>query len=123
MAKLLKHLCSRWDEGLAVLRAAEKDVAPSRRRELQRDNNVAWMVGYYYRSYANTLEFYGSRDGNDLASMKRFAANEIKETEEALRVVRSDSRIGWEAELQYFYRPQDVLERLISLDAVISPPE
>jgi hypothetical protein len=33
--------------------------------------------------------------------------------------VNADSRLGWEAELQYFYRPLDVLERLLSLDAIV----
>lgn len=55
--------------------------------------------------------------------MKRIAGEEIKNTEEAFRLVRADSRLGWEAELQYFYRPADVLERLISIDAVLQPPE
>ena len=49
-------------------------------------------------------------------------AEEIRNTEEAFRRVRADSRFGWEPELQYFYRPLDVLERLISLDAVIDEP-
>ena len=46
---------------------------------------------------------------------------ELKTTEEALRKVNADSRLGWEAELQYFYRPSDVMERLLSLDAVVEP--
>ena len=121
MAKLLRHLCERWDEGLADLRAAEKRATGERRKQLKRDNDVAWMVGYYYRAYANTLEFYGARDAGDAKNMKRFAEDEIKHTEQALRFVRADSRIGWEAELQYFYRPSDVLERLISLDALVEP--
>jgi hypothetical protein len=45
----------------------------------------------------------------------------LKATEQAFRLVRADSRFGWELELQYFYRPLDVLERLISLDAVMEP--
>ncbi len=121
MMKLLRHLCSRWDDGLQDLRKSIAKAPPERRRAAERDLGVAWMVGYYYRTYANALEFYGARDGGDLVSMKRHAAADLKETTEAFRLVRSDSRLGWEAELQYFYRPQDVLEKLISLDAIIAP--
>ena len=32
-----------------------------------------------------------------------------------------EGRLGWEAELQYFYRPSDVIERLLSLDAIVDP--
>jgi len=120
MTKLLRHLCDRWDEGLKDLREVV-ERSGARRKMAERDFAVAWMVGYYWRAYANALEFYKARDANDVAGMKRIAAEELKATEQAFRFVRSDSRFGWELELQYFYRPSDVLERLISLDAVLSP--
>jgi hypothetical protein len=81
------------------------------------------MVSYTYRAYANALRFYGARDGGDVANMRRIAGEEIPHTEEALRRVNADSRLGWEAELQYFYRPMDVLERLLSLDAITDAPK
>ncbi|MEP6663351.1 MAG: hypothetical protein ABJC04_06760, partial [Verrucomicrobiota bacterium] len=120
MMKLLRHLCDRWDDGLKDLREVVKKSG-SRREQAERDFRVAWMVGYHWRAYANALEFYGARDGNDLAHQKRIAGEEMKATEQAFRYVRADSRFGWEAELQYFYRPQDVLERLISLEAIVHP--
>lgn len=119
MAQLLRHLCDRWDEGLEDLERAVRKTAAPRRRMAERDLGVAWMVGYTYRAYANALDFYKARDAGDIAGMKRIAAEEMKATTEAFRLVRADSRLGWELELQYFYRPLDVLERLISLDAVV----
>jgi hypothetical protein len=119
MARLLRHLCERWDDGLADLREAIAQAPSERKRIAERDYGVAWMIGYYYRTYANALEFYGARDGKDVPNMKRHAERDQKETVEAFRLVRSDSRLGWEPELQYFYRPLDVLERLISQDAII----
>ena len=121
MTKLLRHMCDRWDEGLKDLREAT-EKSGSRRTIAERDFRVAWMVGYHWRAYANGLEFYKARDAGDAEGMKRIAAEELKATEQAFRLVRADSRFGWEAELQYFYRPLDVLERLISLDAVIESP-
>jgi hypothetical protein len=123
MAKLLRHMADRWDEGVEDLRKATTKTSGERRRTIERDLGVAWMFSYYSRAYANTLHFYGARDGNDLKEMKRLAADELKQTEEAFRLVRADSRLGWQAELQYFYRPQDVLEKLISLDAVLDLPQ
>lgn len=93
----------------------------SRREMAERDYGVAWMVGYHWRAFANDLEFYKARDAGDVANMKQIAAEEIKVTEQAFRSVRADSRFGWELELQYFYRPLDVTERLISLDAMLEP--
>ncbi|MEY2427756.1 MAG: hypothetical protein QOJ40_641 [Verrucomicrobiota bacterium] len=122
MTRLLRHLCGQWDEGLKDLKEVVAKAAPGRRRIAERDLGVAWMVGYTYRAYANALEFYKARDAGDSATMRRIATEEIPATEETLRRVRADSRLGWEAELQYFYRPLDVLERLLSLDAVIDPP-
>jgi hypothetical protein len=121
MVQLLNHLCDRWDDGLADLRQALIKAPSARKRTIESDLAVAWMVGYYYRAYANALLFYQARDARDTSTMKRIAAQEITNTEEALRLVRSDPRLGWEPELQYFYRPLDVLERLISLDAVVDP--
>jgi hypothetical protein len=119
--KLLRHLCDRWDEGLKDLRDAV-GKSGARRELAQRDLGVAWMVGYHWRAFANDLEFYQARDAGDVAGMKRIAAEELNATTEAFRFVRADSRFGWEAELQYFYRPLDVLERLLSLEAVIDAP-
>ncbi len=122
MAQLLRHLCDRWDEGLADLKRIPEFAPPDRRRLARQDYGVAWMVGYYYRAFADAIDFYQARDAGDEAAMRRIATAQMKPTEDALRLVRSDSRLGWEPELQYFYRPQDVLERLISLDAVLTPP-
>ena len=119
--KLLHHLCDRWDEGLKDLREVV-EKSGTRRAQAERDYGVAWMVGYHWRAYAKALEFYGARDGNDPTTMRRIAAEELKASEAAFRLVRADSRFGWEAELQYFYRPQDVLERLISLEAALKAP-
>ena len=121
MTTLLRHLCDRWDDGMKDLQEAARKTAGPRRRLAERDLGVAWMVGYTYRAYANALDFYKARDAGDAEGMKRIAAEELKATTEAFRLVRADSRLGWELELQYFYRPLDVLERLLSLDAVVDP--
>ncbi len=120
MSKLLHHMCDRWDDGLKDLSQITLKSG-TRRKTAERDFGVAWMVGYHWRAYANGLEFYKARDAGNIPEMKRLAAEELKATEQAFRLVRADSRFGWELELQYFYRPLDVLERLISLDAVLEP--
>jgi hypothetical protein len=121
MAKMLRSMTMKWSEGMDEFERAIKVMPRQRRAIAERDLGVAWMVNYTYRAYAAALHFYGARDGSDRATMLRLASEEIRETENALRHVNADSRLGWEAELQYFYRPSDVLERLLSLDAVIDP--
>ncbi|PWU17671.1 MAG: hypothetical protein C5B50_10905 [Verrucomicrobia bacterium] len=122
MSRLLNHLCDRWDDGLNDLREVCRITSGPRRALAEKDFGVAWMVGYTFRAYADALDFYKAREAGDTRTMQRLAKKQIALTEEALRRVRADSRIGWEAELQYFYRPMDVLERLISLDAIVEPP-
>ena len=119
MAKLLRQLSAQWQEGMAVWRQAIEQMPKTRRRIAERDLGVAWMVDYTWRAYANALHFYGARDGGDQVTMRQLAREEITNTEEAIRHVNADSRLGWEAELQYFYRPNDGLERLLSLDATL----
>ena len=119
MARLLRQLSVKWREGMSIWQEAVKQMPKERRRLAERDLGVAWMVDYTYRAYANALHFYGGRDGGDRVTMRKLAEEEIRNTEEALRRVNADSRLGWEAELQYFYRPNDVLERLVSLDWVL----
>jgi hypothetical protein len=122
MSQLLRHLCERWDDGVHDLEDAMQASSGVRRWTAKRDFGVAWMVGYTYRAYADDLDFYMARDKGDIQQMKKIAATQIVSTEEALKFVRADSRLGWEPELQYFYRPEDVMERLLSLDAVLDPP-
>ena len=121
-AAQLRKLCDRWAPGLADLKTAAAKAAGPRRRTADRDYGVAWMVDYTYRAFADGIDFYRARDGGDAEGMKKLAARQLVETTEAFRRVRADSRFGWEAELQYVYRPLDVLERLLSLDAVLDPP-
>jgi hypothetical protein len=121
MAKLLRELTLKWEDAMGDFERAIKVMPQERRAIADRDLGVAWMVNYTYRAYADALHFYGARDGGDHATMVKLASEEIRETENALRHVNADSRLGWEAELQYFYRPSDVLERLMSLDAVVDP--
>jgi hypothetical protein len=122
MAQMLEQLCVNWEEGMRTIDAAIPDMSREHRALAKRDQGVAWMVSYTYRAYANALRFYEARDA-DVANMRRIATEEIRNTEEALRRVNADSRLGWEAELQYFYRPMDVLERLLSLDAIADAPK
>jgi len=122
MAKLLRDMGGKWEQGIEAWRQAMEQMPKARRRIAERDLGVAWMVDYTWRAYANALHFYGARDAGDQVAMQKVAREEIKNTEEALRRVNADSRLGWEAELQYFYRPNDVLERLLSLDAIVEAP-
>jgi hypothetical protein len=122
MAKLLRELSGKWEQGMTVWRQALELMPNARRRIAERDLDVAWMVDYTWRAYANALHFYGARDAGDQVTMRQLAREEIKNTQEALRRVNADSRVGWEAELQYFYRPNDVLERLLSLEAIVEAP-
>ena len=58
MAKLLRALSAKWEDGMADFKKAMECMPKSRRSTAERDLGVAWMVDYTYRAYANALHFY-----------------------------------------------------------------
>ena len=121
MSAQLRRMWDRWAEGLADFQRVVTLAQGARRRTAELDYGVARILDYTFRSFANALDFYQARDQGDAEEMRRIAARELEATIQAYHCVLADSRLGWEAQLQYYYQPSDVLERLLSLEAVLSP--
>lgn len=122
MAAQLRSMCSQWAPGLRDLHDVAASAPPARKRIAERDYSVAWMVDYTFRSFANSLDFYKARDAGDKPEMARLVKEELNATREAYERTQADSRLGWEAQLQYYYQPSEVLEKILSLEAVLKPP-
>jgi hypothetical protein len=57
-----------------------------------------------------------------VSPFQTFGLAVVQQTVQAYRCILADSRLGWEIQLQYYCQPSDVLERLLSLEAALSPP-
>ena len=54
--------------------------------------------------------------------MRRAAQAELARAKEYWRLVRADSRIGYESSNHYFFVPRDVLEKILSCHAALDRP-
>lgn len=122
MAAQLRHLCNRWSSSLGNMEQVIHLSEISRKQTAELDYGIVWIIDYTFRSFANALDFYQAREAGNTTEMQRLAQIELDATARAYRYVLQDSRLGWEAQLQYYYQPSDVLERLLSLEAVLAPP-
>jgi len=87
---------------------------------------VARAAYLHFRSVANQVRFVLARDelaGANVAAarkaeltghVRRILQDEMQNARELLEIVRRDSRIGFEASNQYYYVPQDLMEKVIN---------
>ena len=76
----------------------------------------------HFASCADQVRFVLARDRGDDAAMRRVAADELARAKEFWRLVRADSRFGYESSNHYFFTPIDVLEKVLSCRAVLDRP-
>jgi hypothetical protein len=105
-SELFARLGERWAKGVEVLRAAWAEV-PGTEAELR----IAEAAGLYFQSIANQIRIHHLR-GKDTAAVKRLLGDEEKIATRFLALCEADSRIGFEASLQYFYLPLDIREKI-----------
>lgn len=127
LAGQFRKMAEGFERGIAELREAAASVKVDARfeRELQREIDVARVAAIHFRSTANQTRFVQLRNAaGGMARASGQAAAEIakilrEETELALelrRIQMRDSRIGFEATNQYYYVPQDLLEKAINCE-------
>ena len=73
----------------------------------------------HFASCRDQALFVIARDRGDMGEMRRIAKVELERAKEYWRIVRADSRIGYESSNQYFFVPRDVLEKILSCRAII----
>lgn len=81
------------------------------------DYGIAKAVYLHFASVANQIEFVMQRDrinGKDGREVRGILESEIEMAKELYRLTRLDSRIGFEATNQYYYLPQDLMEKVIN---------
>jgi len=121
----LETMASQWAKGLAVLRQALDKTDAAYRRTAERDYGVAEAFFLCCRSAANHIRFcalrgtWGSSAGTR-RQLRALVADELELATRYYRLMRADSRIAFEASMQYFVLPNDVREKILGLHQIMA---
>jgi hypothetical protein len=125
----LEKMARTWQSGLDYFRQAVALVPSHKQATGRKDLGVAETCYLHSKSVANQLRFYQLRD--ELASaqggrrqgvakeMVQLAEEEMRLARRQYVIARQDSRIAYEATNHYFYRPLDLLEKILNCQYVI----
>jgi hypothetical protein len=118
-----------WERALPAFRNALDLVPSARRAAALEDLAIAETCGLHFRSTANQVEFYllrdGPRRGQTMTRMRELVEQEIDLASRLHRLALQHAVIGFEASNHYYYRPIDLLEKILNcrylLDQVLTP--
>jgi hypothetical protein len=102
-ADVFSRMAADWQRALEGLPRA---VAP--------DLRISRAVSLCFESISNFIRFHSRRDQAAAADLRRLLESEIRLATEFLDICRADSRVGFEASLQYFYLPLDIREKIVA---------
>jgi hypothetical protein len=94
------------------------EQAIGRAPQAKLDLGVAEAAQIHFQSVANQVRFILARDQGEKEKMKRILQEEKKLAVRLFKLTREDSRIGFEASNQYYYLPQDLMEKVINCDYI-----
>lgn len=101
--------------GAEMLEATLNDVPEEKRAACAQDARYARCAGIHFASSANQAEWILIRESQAPADVKRkleILDSEIALAEQELALVREDSAIGFESTNQYWFTPQDLVEKI-----------
>ncbi|TAM82050.1 MAG: hypothetical protein EPN47_10250 [Acidobacteria bacterium] len=123
-----QKMAAMWKEGLRMFRAALGRVPQQKTAQAQIDFGIAETCYLHFQSVANQIRFYRLRQqwlttqGEARRKLGlQMAQIAERETELAVRLYRNarrDSAIGYEASNQYYYRPLDLVEKILNCHEV-----
>ena len=103
-----------WANGISELEAAVEKCPAPLRPDGEADLRLARAAAIHFQSVANQARFVTARDALDTPAMKRCLESEVQLARQLYTLTRHDSRIGFEPSCQYFYLPQDLVEKAIN---------
>jgi hypothetical protein len=129
----LEKVAAGFEQALAQLRADAGRVtaSPEHRRALERELGVAEAAAIHFRSAANQARFVSARNSlaksgdaaagaASRAEMARLLRSETALARRLFELQRSDSRLGFEASNQYYYVPEDLIEKVLNCRALLA---
>jgi hypothetical protein len=124
-----RKMSTMWESGLASFGEALLRVPAHKRAVAQKDLGIAETCHLHFRSVANQIRFYilraqleSTKSGERArvaALMIEIAEDEIRLARRQYAISRQDSAIGYEASNQYYYRPLDMIEKVLNCQQVM----
>ncbi|HEV8291977.1 MAG TPA: hypothetical protein VGP94_08625, partial [Tepidisphaeraceae bacterium] len=122
LAGQYEKVAAGFREGIADLEMAVNKAPPQRAVEAKRELGVAKAARVHFQSVANQVRFVLARDSavgaERTAKMKKIFQDERELAVSLFKLTREDSRIGFEASNQYYYLPQDLMEKVINCNYI-----
>jgi len=127
--ELCRHITTKWNAGLTLLKKVEENYANEPERKL--DILVAKAIGIQFHSGYNILKFYSLREDmfrsqgrkriKMLDEMMYIINEEIENSEEMIVMCNQDSRLGYHSEAEgYKYWPAKLEWRIKQLKKILS---
>jgi hypothetical protein len=112
-----------WEKALPLFRRAVERVPATRKSAAEEDLAIAETCLIHFRSVANQVAFYLLRDGKPTAE-SRARMRELAEREKELArrlyvLARQHAVIAYEASNHYYYRPLDLIEKVINCQYIL----
>lgn len=107
-AELMGKVADGFEEGCRLL----DGIAPQRELDMFRAEQM------HFASCRDQVRFIQAREAGDRTTAVQLARAELDRAKTYWRLVRADSRIGFESSNQYYYVPHDLLEKVLSCHVV-----
>ena len=112
---LMQKVADGFEKGCAEWRLAIGKMSdPAKRAAAEREAGLFRAAALHFASGVDQCRFVEARDRGDENALRRIAERECARAKEELKLVRADSRIGYESSCQYFFIPQDLREKILS---------
>ena len=116
----MREVAAGCENGCAMFGIAIEKMDDGVKAEARRELDMYRAQALHFASCANQAAFVAARDRGDKEAMRRIVTDEIAVVRKLLPLVEADSRIGYESSNHYFYIPQDLLEKLVNCQYVLS---
>ena len=127
--KQFERMAALWEPGLEQFRRALGRVPTSKEPAARKDLGIAETCYLHFKSVANQIKFCRLRASYPQASppartdiaarMVKIAQEEIELARRQFAIARADSMIAFEASNHYYYRPLDLVEKILNCRQVI----
>lgn len=127
--KQFEKMAALWELGIEAFRRAVEHVSPEKHPTALKDRDVAETCYLHFKSVANQIQFYRLRAAYKAAQadtrpalaehMAKLAGEEIDLATRQYAIARRNSEIAFEASNQYYYRPLDLVEKILNCHHII----
>jgi hypothetical protein len=121
-----EKLSLEWKAGLRLLEQVVRRAPPARQSDAKADLRYAKAAYCHFQSTANQVRFVMARDAlakPDASAtaqkilqqqLRQVLSDEVELARDLLALTCEDSRIGFEASNDYYYLPQDLVEKMLN---------